>query len=150
MVGTVRVGIGSTTSVVVEQSEQQVHYIRHGRKTRPQRNPRTERAAVPFRPLHCSKDLQLEVLNRVATYVMENEDASTLKVVHCFRDVSDAQKQDMQNLIMLDRIFPRLKIDLVRRRLSPVPNRDCAACESISDDRGGRRTRAPRPPARGS
>ncbi len=86
----------------------------------------------------------------MATYVMENEDASTLKVVHCFRDVSDAQKQDMQNLIMLDRIFPRLKIDLVRRRLSPVPNRDCAACESISDDRGGRRTRAPRPPARGS
>ena len=55
----------------------------------------------------------LAALNRAALYVLGNELTNNMKVVHCFEREEDITPKLAENLKIIDRIYPRIKIDLV-------------------------------------
>ncbi len=60
-----------------------------------------------------TKHSDLWELNRAALYVLNNEQTNRLKVVHCFQQEAEIPGQMADNLRILDRIYPQLRIDLV-------------------------------------
>ncbi|MEO8028175.1 MAG: APC family permease [Bryobacteraceae bacterium] len=55
----------------------------------------------------------LEALNRAALYVLGNELTNNMKVVHCYEREQDIAPRLAENLGIIDRIYPKLKIDLI-------------------------------------
>jgi hypothetical protein len=55
----------------------------------------------------------LAALNRAALYVLGNELTNNMKVVHCFEREEDISPMLAENLRVIDKIYPKLKIDLV-------------------------------------
>jgi amino acid transporter len=60
-----------------------------------------------------TKHSALWELNRAALYVLNNEQTNRMKVVHCFQREEEIPAQLAENLKILDRIYPQLRIDLV-------------------------------------
>jgi amino acid transporter len=71
--------------------------------------------------VYFSKGDNIAGLNRAALYVLENEITKRLMVVHCFDREEDIYYDLVEQLRILDRIYPQLKIDLllVKGRFSP-------------------------------
>jgi amino acid transporter len=69
-----------------------------------------------------SKGDNLTTLNRAALYVLNNEQTKTLKVVHCYEREEDIPRELAEQLKIIDRIYPELRIDLtlVKGRFSPA------------------------------
>lgn len=63
--------------------------------------------------IYFSKGGDLAALNRAALYVLNNELTNRMRVVHCFTEEDDICKELAENLQIIDRIYPRLRIDLV-------------------------------------
>lgn len=59
-----------------------------------------------------SKGDSISTLNKAALYVLENEQSKQLKVVHCYQTEEHIANLKEQ-LAILDKIYPELKIDLV-------------------------------------
>lgn len=55
----------------------------------------------------------LELLNRAALYVLKNEQTSTMKVIFVYENDADIPPELAEHLAMIDRIYPRLRIDFV-------------------------------------
>ena len=55
----------------------------------------------------------LAELNRVALYVLENEQTRRLRIIHCYDREDDIPADLAEQLTTLDRIYPQLRIDLV-------------------------------------
>lgn len=55
----------------------------------------------------------LELLNRAVLYVLKNEQTSTMKVVFVYGNDGDIPPKLAEHLAMIDRIYPRLRIDFV-------------------------------------
>jgi amino acid transporter len=74
-----------------------------------------------FQVIYFTKGDNLASLNRVANYVMENEQTSRLKVVHVYEKEEDIPAALSGHLNTIDRLYPRLRIDLVliRGKFSP-------------------------------
>jgi len=60
-----------------------------------------------------TKDSDITELNTAALYVLNNEQTKRLTVVHCFEQEEEIPSHLAANLKILDRIYPRLRIDLV-------------------------------------
>jgi len=60
-----------------------------------------------------TKHSDITELNNAALYVLNNEQTTRLKVVHCFQQEADIPPHLAENLKTLDRIYPRLRIDLI-------------------------------------
>jgi amino acid transporter len=60
-----------------------------------------------------TKHSDLWELNRAALYVLNNEQTNRMKVVHCFEREDEIPGQLAENLSILDRTYPQLRIDLV-------------------------------------
>lgn len=63
--------------------------------------------------IYFSKGGDLAALNRAALYVLNNELTNRMTVVHCFTSENDIYHELADNLRIIDRIYPRLRIDLV-------------------------------------
>ncbi len=63
--------------------------------------------------IYFSKGGDLAALNRAALYVLSNELTNRMRVVHCFTTEDDICQELAENLQIIDRIYPRLRIDLV-------------------------------------
>jgi amino acid transporter len=74
-----------------------------------------------FHVIYFTKGDNLASLNRVARYVIENEQSSRLKVVHIYEKEEDIPVALSGHLNTIDRLYPRLRIDLVliRGKFSP-------------------------------
>jgi len=55
----------------------------------------------------------LAALNRAALYVLANEHTKNMKFVHCFEREEDISQALAENLRIIDRIYPTVKIDLM-------------------------------------
>lgn len=68
-----------------------------------------------------SKGDNLVTLNRAALYVLANEQTKRLRVLHCYDDEAKIPPELPQQIAIIDRIYPELKIDLtlVKGRFSP-------------------------------
>jgi amino acid transporter len=66
-----------------------------------------------FQVIYFTKGDNLASLNRVAKYVIENEQTSRLKVVHVYEKEEDIPAALSGHLNTIDRLYPRLRIDLV-------------------------------------
>lgn len=60
-----------------------------------------------------TKHSEISELNRAALYVLNNEQTNRLKVVHCFEKEDGLPRELADNLRILDKIYPELRIDLV-------------------------------------
>jgi len=71
--------------------------------------------------VYFSKGDNLAALNRAALYVMQNELTNRLKVVHCYEREEEISQELAEHLKTIDRIYPRIRIDLVllRGRFGP-------------------------------
>lgn len=63
--------------------------------------------------VYFTKGDDLEELNRAALYVLQNEQTTRLKVVHAYERSEDIPSQLAKHLKTIDRIYPRLRIDLL-------------------------------------
>jgi amino acid transporter len=63
----------------------------------------------------------LVTLNRAALYVMQNEQAKRLRVIHCYEREEDVPADLAEQIGTIDRIYPELRIDLlmVKGRFTP-------------------------------
>jgi len=52
-------------------------------------------------------------LNRAALYVLANEQTSRLKVIHVYENESDIPPELAEQLKMIDRLYPELRVDFV-------------------------------------
>jgi amino acid transporter len=68
-----------------------------------------------------SKGDNLVTLNRAALYVLANEQTKRLRVIHCYDQEENIPPELAQQIGIIDRIYPELKIDLilVKGRFSP-------------------------------
>jgi amino acid transporter len=68
-----------------------------------------------------SKGDNLVTLNRAALYVLANEQTKRMRVIHCYDDETTIPPELPQQISIIDRIYPDLKIDLVlvKGRFSP-------------------------------
>ncbi len=71
--------------------------------------------------IYFTKGDNLPALNRAALYVLQNELTNRMKVVHCFQDEGDIAPKLAEHLELIDRIYPKLRVDLVlvRGRFGP-------------------------------
>eukprot|EP00211_Chloroparvula_japonica_P004990 CAMPEP_0119148174 /NCGR_PEP_ID=MMETSP1310-20130426/41452_1 /TAXON_ID=464262 /ORGANISM="Genus nov. species nov., Strain RCC2339" /LENGTH=881 /DNA_ID=CAMNT_0007140197 /DNA_START=98 /DNA_END=2743 /DNA_ORIENTATION=+ len=60
-----------------------------------------------------AKRPNLESLNKAILYARENELTNSIKVVHFLPSLSSTPKAWQESIILLDRIYPKMKIDLV-------------------------------------
>src|SRR5690348_9657035 len=60
-----------------------------------------------------TKTDRLDVLGKAAGYVRENELSSWLKVVHIYKTEEDIPKDLELHVHMLDKMFPKMREDLV-------------------------------------
>lgn len=60
-----------------------------------------------------AKTDDISVLNKALLYVRENEDCGWVKIIHCYDSKRDIPRQLEFNVALLDRIYPKLRIDLV-------------------------------------
>jgi hypothetical protein len=74
---------------------------------------RSIRRVKNYPVVYFSKGDNLEILNRVAAYVLANEHTNRLKVVHCYEDERSIPQSLADQLRTIDRIYPQLRIDLV-------------------------------------
>jgi hypothetical protein len=77
-----------------------------------------------------AKEPKIDVLNKAVLYVLENEITENLKIVHVYSPYQ-AQNQNAEfetNVKILDKIYPKLKIDLVCFILNSF---DCVRCISV-------------------
>ena len=65
------------------------------------------------RVVYFTRGDNLETLNRAALYVLENEITNNMMAVHCYMNEADITPSLAENLRIIDRMYPRLKIDLV-------------------------------------
>ena len=63
--------------------------------------------------IYFSRGDDLAALNRAAVYVLENEQTTRMKVVHCYEDRKDIPDSLAGNLKTIDHTYPRIRIDLV-------------------------------------
>jgi hypothetical protein len=63
-----------------------------------------------------AKEPKIDVLNKAVLYVLENEITENLKIVHAYNphQVPNQNAEFETNVKILDKIYPKLKIDLVR------------------------------------
>jgi amino acid transporter len=68
-----------------------------------------------------SKGDNLVTLNRAALYVLANEQTKRLRVIHCYDEEDNIPPELAQQIAIIDRIYPELKVDLilVKGRFSP-------------------------------
>ena len=74
---------------------------------------RSIRRVKNYPVVYFSQGDNLEILNRVAGYVLANEHTNRLKVVHCYEDERSIPQTLADQLRTIDRIYPQLRIDLV-------------------------------------
>jgi amino acid transporter len=74
------------------------------------------------RVVYFSKGGDLAALNRAALYVLNNELTNRMLVIHCFTSDEDIVRELADNLKIIDRIYPRLRIDLLLVKGSFSPN----------------------------
>ncbi len=72
--------------------------------------------------VYFSKGDDLDILNRAARYVLENEQTNQMKVVHVYEHEHDIPKDLAQQLQTIDARYPHLRIDflLVRGTFGPI------------------------------
>ena len=63
--------------------------------------------------IYFSRGDDLAALNRAALYVLENEQTTRMKVVHCYEDRKDIPGSPAESLKTVDHTYPRIRIDLV-------------------------------------
>lgn len=63
--------------------------------------------------IYFTKGDGLEILNRAALYVLRNEQTSRMIVIHAFERDSDIPDDLAEQLATIDRLYPRLRIDLL-------------------------------------
>jgi hypothetical protein len=63
--------------------------------------------------MYLTKDDDISVLNRAVLYVIDNELTDSLKIVHVYEKVEDIPKQLEEHVKWLDKIYPKMRIDLV-------------------------------------
>ncbi len=63
--------------------------------------------------IYFSKGGDLAALNRAALYVLNNELTNRMLVIHCFATEEDIVQELAENLKIIDRIYPHLRIDLL-------------------------------------
>jgi len=66
-----------------------------------------------FQVVYFSRGDNLAALNRAASYVLDNELTTRLRVVHCFERETDIAADLAQHLSTIDRIYPKMRIDLL-------------------------------------
>lgn len=68
-----------------------------------------------------SKGDNLVTLNRAALYVLSNEQTKRMRVVHCYENETDIPPDLAEQINIIDRIYPELRIDLilVKAKFSP-------------------------------
>ena len=74
-----------------------------------------------FQVIYFTRGDNLEALNRTVLYVLNNELTTRMKIVHCYEDPKDIPATLSENLTTIDRMYPRIRIDLVlvRGRFGP-------------------------------
>jgi amino acid transporter len=68
---------------------------------------------IGFHVVYFTKGDDLAALNRAAVYVLGNELTNRLKVVHCYEREADIAADLAEQLRIIDRIYPSIRIDLV-------------------------------------
>jgi amino acid transporter len=63
--------------------------------------------------IYFTKGDNLPALNRAALYVLQNELTNRMKVVHCYEREEDVAPRLAEHLKLIDRIYPKLRVDLV-------------------------------------
>ncbi len=63
--------------------------------------------------VYFTKGDDIAALNRAAVYVLRNELTNRLKVIHCYEREEDIAKGLPEQLGIIDKIYPRIRIDLV-------------------------------------
>lgn len=63
--------------------------------------------------IYFTKGDNLPALNRAALYVLQNELTNRMKVVHCYERDEDVAPRLAEHLKLIDRIYPKLRVDLV-------------------------------------
>jgi hypothetical protein len=63
--------------------------------------------------VYFSKGDAADVLNRAALYVLQNEQTNHLKVVYVYDRESDIPASLAEQLSMIDRLYPRLRVDFI-------------------------------------
>jgi hypothetical protein len=71
-----------------------------------------------------------ETLNNAALYVMQNEQTNRLYVVHLYQDEKNIPESLSKNLQMIDRLYPKLRIDFVAIKGTFTPE----MIETISEE----------------
>ncbi|MEO8126929.1 MAG: APC family permease [Bryobacteraceae bacterium] len=66
-----------------------------------------------FQVIYFVKGDDLPTLNRAVLYVLQNESSRRLRVVHCYARVEDIPSTLIEHLKTVDRIYPRIRIDLL-------------------------------------
>jgi len=60
-----------------------------------------------------AKDPKIDILNKAVLYVLDNEITENLKIVHVYNPQQNPNPEFETNVKILDKIYPKLKIDLV-------------------------------------
>eukprot|EP01126_Amoeba_proteus_P064976 TRINITY_DN9161_c0_g2_i3.p2 TRINITY_DN9161_c0_g2~~TRINITY_DN9161_c0_g2_i3.p2 ORF type:complete len:114 (-),score=15.92 TRINITY_DN9161_c0_g2_i3:212-553(-) len=65
---------------------------------------------------------KLSVLNKALLYIKENEITDKIKIIHCYERQEDIPPKLVDNVKILDRCYPKARIDLlmVRGKFSPA------------------------------
>lgn len=80
---------------------------------------------------------KLSVLNKAILYIKDNEITDKIKIVHCYEKKEDIPPKLAGNVKIMDRCYPKCRVDLVGQLLATHINLSASGSRSLLSWYGG-------------